>query len=68
MAHSDVFAGMLLAAGFKPGVDYYKSYGGMFLNGDAVNYLIENLQPEAIEDLEQNLEEKPFRIEDLPRI
>lgn len=59
---------MLVMAGFKPGVNFYKHHGGIYMDGDAVNYLIKNLHPEMAEDLEQNLKAQEFGMKDLPKI
>lgn len=67
MKNSEIFFDMLFVAGFKPGVDFYKNAEGIYLNGDAINYLLENLQPEMAEELEERLKPKDFRIEDLPK-
>jgi hypothetical protein len=67
MKNSEVFFDMLVAAGFKPGIDFYKHADGIYLNGDSVNYLLKALQPEMTEELENGLKPQDFTIEDLPK-
>jgi len=67
MKNSEIFFEMLKDAEFKPGTDFYKNAEGIYLNGDTINYLLDNLQPEMAEELEERLKPKDFRIEDLPK-
>lgn len=66
MKHTEVMADKLILAGFQPGVNFHKHPGGIYLDGNAANYLIETLHPEMAEDLQERLEEMPFTLDDIP--